>query len=182
MTFSNRLDPDQAQQYLGPNLDPICLTLRWWYSWKNFSKKLILKKTADDKFPINAIDINCITCSFERFALCYWTYCLLWSSANNLCKQNGPRSDQQYLGSDPDQICLTLIWYSWIFFSKKLVLKKISRRQKKCEKFRIFFVNLILDLICLTLRWYSWKNFSKKLILKKISRRQKKSMKIFLSI
>ena len=46
---ANRLDPDQAQQNVGPDLDPICLTLRW-YSWKKFSKYLILKKkSADDK-------------------------------------------------------------------------------------------------------------------------------------
>ena len=54
MTFANSLDPDQAQQNVGLDLDPICLTLRW-YSWKNFSKKLILKKAADDikmfKYP-----------------------------------------------------------------------------------------------------------------------------------
>ena len=33
---------------VGPDLDPNCLTL-WWYSWKNFLKKFILKKSADDK-------------------------------------------------------------------------------------------------------------------------------------
>ena len=38
--FANSFNPDQAQQ----NLDPICLTLKW-YSWKNFSKKLILNKS-----------------------------------------------------------------------------------------------------------------------------------------
>ena len=43
ITSANSLDPDQARQNVGPDLDPICLTLRW-YSWKNFSRKLILKK------------------------------------------------------------------------------------------------------------------------------------------
>ena len=43
ITFANNLDPDQARQNVGPDLDPICLTLLW-YSWKNFSKNLILKK------------------------------------------------------------------------------------------------------------------------------------------
>ena len=48
--------PDQAWQNVGPDLDPNCLTL-WWYSWKNYFKKLILKKSADDKksmknFPV----------------------------------------------------------------------------------------------------------------------------------
>ena len=39
LTFANSLDPDQAQQSVGPDLDPNCLTL-WCYSWKSFLKKL----------------------------------------------------------------------------------------------------------------------------------------------
>ena len=39
----NILDPDQAWYLVRPDLDPISLTF-WWYSWKNFLKKLILKK------------------------------------------------------------------------------------------------------------------------------------------
>ena len=38
-----QLDPDQTWQNAGPDLDLNCLTL-WWYSWKNSSKKLIVKK------------------------------------------------------------------------------------------------------------------------------------------
>ena len=34
-----------TKQNAGPDLDPNCLTL-WWYSRKNFSKKLILKKNS----------------------------------------------------------------------------------------------------------------------------------------
>ena len=30
--LANRLDPDQLRQYVGPNLDPICLKLRWFSS------------------------------------------------------------------------------------------------------------------------------------------------------
>ena len=48
INFANSLDPDQAWQNVGPDLDPNCLTL-WWYSWKIFLKKLILKKFTDDK-------------------------------------------------------------------------------------------------------------------------------------
>ena len=52
MTFANNsLDPDQAQQNVGPDLDPDCLTI-WCYFWKKFFfKKLILKrkKSADNK-------------------------------------------------------------------------------------------------------------------------------------
>ena len=41
--FANSLDPDQARQNVGPDLDPNCLTL-WWYSWKIFWKEFIFKK------------------------------------------------------------------------------------------------------------------------------------------
>ena len=57
ITFANSLDPDQARQNVGPDLDQNCLTL-WSYSWKNFSKKLILKKISrrqkkrETKFPM----------------------------------------------------------------------------------------------------------------------------------
>ena len=40
----NQLDPDNARQSIEPAMDPNCLTLL-----KNFSKKLILKKSADDQ-------------------------------------------------------------------------------------------------------------------------------------
>ena len=40
ITFANSLDPDQARQNVGPDLDPNCLTLLW-YSWKIFLKELI---------------------------------------------------------------------------------------------------------------------------------------------
>ena len=35
--FANSLDPDQAPQNVGSDLNPNCLTL-WWYSWKIFWK------------------------------------------------------------------------------------------------------------------------------------------------
>ena len=30
ITFANSLDPDPARQNVGPDLDPICLALRWY--------------------------------------------------------------------------------------------------------------------------------------------------------
>ena len=48
ITFANSLDPDQARQNIGPDLDPNCLTPRW-YLWKDFWENLILNKSADDK-------------------------------------------------------------------------------------------------------------------------------------
>ena len=43
ITFANSLDPDQAQQIVGPDLDPNRLIL-WWYSQKNFLKMFIFEK------------------------------------------------------------------------------------------------------------------------------------------
>ena len=48
ITRANSLDPDQARQNVGPDLDPNCLTL-WWYSWKFFLKKIKLKKKNNKK-------------------------------------------------------------------------------------------------------------------------------------
>ena len=45
LTFANSLDPDQAQQNVGPNLGPLCLTLingtpeRFFFEKVNFEKK-----------------------------------------------------------------------------------------------------------------------------------------------
>ena len=43
ITFANSLDPDQAWQNVGPDMDPNCLTL-WWNSWKIFWKIHLKKK------------------------------------------------------------------------------------------------------------------------------------------
>ena len=55
MTFENSLDNNQAQLYVGPDQDPNCLTL-WWYFWKKFLKILIKsflkKKSADGKIAV----------------------------------------------------------------------------------------------------------------------------------
>ena len=37
ITFANSFYPDQARQNVWPDLDPKCLTLRW-YTWSNFWK------------------------------------------------------------------------------------------------------------------------------------------------
>ena len=87
------MDPDQARQYVGPDLDPICLTLRW-YSWKNFSKKLSLKKTADDKKKNmkNFLSIQVLPTHLKDSHYLIEHICLLVSSVDNLYKQFGPRS------------------------------------------------------------------------------------------
>ena len=48
--FANRLDPCQAQQNFGPDMDPICLTLRR-YSWNNFLEKKISRQKKPVKLP-----------------------------------------------------------------------------------------------------------------------------------
>ena len=63
-TFANSLDPDQAQQNVGPDLDPNCLTL-WKYSWKNFLKKLILKKSADGNFFLWKITQHAVKSDYQ---------------------------------------------------------------------------------------------------------------------
>ena len=50
-TFAYSLYPDQARQSVRPDLGTNCLTPRW-YTWKNFSKKLILKKLAMKNYPV----------------------------------------------------------------------------------------------------------------------------------
>ena len=52
-------------------------------------------------------------------------------SANNLCKQFGPKKCQL----DLDPICLTLRRSSQKNFLKKFILKKISRGQKSMKNF-----------------------------------------------
>ena len=42
LLFAYSLDPDQARQNVGPDLDPNYMSF-WWYSWKKFWEKLILK-------------------------------------------------------------------------------------------------------------------------------------------
>ena len=54
------------------------------------------------------------------------THYLLVSSADNLCKQIG-----QNVGPDLNPICLTLWWYSWIFFFWKSWFWKNSGGDKK---------------------------------------------------
>ena len=60
------------------------------------------------------------------------TLCLLVSSADNLSKRFGPRSGQTFCRAWSGSKLLTLWWYSWkIFLGKKLILKKIGKRQKQ---------------------------------------------------
>ena len=47
ITFANSLDPDQAQQHVGPDLDPSCLTLMIFL--KDFFWKSVFKKNLVDK-------------------------------------------------------------------------------------------------------------------------------------
>ena len=81
ITFANSLDPYQVQPNVRPDLDPNCLTL-WWYSWKIFSKKLILKKNQQatkkhEKIPRGQIHVTCY--SFMKGQLC-----TLWEFADDI--------------------------------------------------------------------------------------------------
>ena len=91
ITFANSLDPDQALQNVGPDLNPICLTL----SMKKFCKQQkSMKNSSGGKELLS---------------------CELLVSADNFCKQMRLDPDQaslrQNIGPDLEPICLTLSWY-----------------------------------------------------------------------
>ena len=87
ITFANSLDPDQAQQHVGPDLDPNCLTL-WWYSWKicfvnvNLKKKIYRwqksrqKKKKKKKKNRQKKKMSMLIVQMVRF--CYCMYYMLW--------------------------------------------------------------------------------------------------------
>ena len=70
---------------------------------------------------------------------------LLITFANSL----GPDQARQNVGSDLDSNCLTLWWYSWKKFSKKLFCKEISRQQKSMKNLPVG-KELTLQLLILT--------------------------------
>ena len=47
------------------------------------------------------------------------------SSADNFCKQFGPRSDPTYVGPDQDPNCLALLVFLIEFFENFKILKKL---------------------------------------------------------
>ena len=107
ITFANSLDPDQARQNVGPDLDPNCLTL-WWYSVKIFLKKDNLKKT-------------------QKLLL----------FADNLCKQFEPRSGPAKLRAWSGSKLFDTDGIPERFFWKKNNLKKRkkSHRQKSMQNY-----------------------------------------------
>ena len=122
--LSNRLDPDQARHFVGPDLDPICLckgyeqtTLarhrvksnkqHYWYLF-DLKDAIIVKKKKNRQNSLLAweglksffrshIRNPKISITFHQFII------TIMSSAGNICKQFGPRS-----GSDLVLNCLTL--------------------------------------------------------------------------
>ena len=66
--FANSLDPDQARQNVGPDLDPNCLTL-WWYFWKFFWKKWFRWGRTDIDVPLFCM-IRILTSQSTIFQLC----------------------------------------------------------------------------------------------------------------
>ena len=57
ITFADSLDWDQAQHFVGPDLDPNCLTL-WWYSRKIFFLKKLIWKKKNPQMTKNACKIT----------------------------------------------------------------------------------------------------------------------------
>ena len=59
INFANSLDTDQASQNIEPDVDHICLTLRWYIFMKEFFEKVDFEKnqqtaTENEKFPWGA--------------------------------------------------------------------------------------------------------------------------------
>ena len=76
--FLNRLNPDQARQNVGHDLDPICLTL-WWYSWKIFFLKKLIRQKKHKKFQLMS-QVKLLpsqTYDVKKF------YLVLWSRKKN---------------------------------------------------------------------------------------------------
>ena len=92
----------------------------------------------------------------------YITLCLLVSSADNFYKQIGTRSGLTDLGLGSS--CMILWWYFWKNFSKKLILIKISRRQKNnmeiyfCGWYKYLYDCWKSYLSCTTSKLWSWRN------------------------
>ena len=54
ITFAKSLDPDQAWDFVGPDLDPICYTLRWYHEtgfWNNNNFVILKKKNSMENYP-----------------------------------------------------------------------------------------------------------------------------------
>ena len=61
ITFANSLDPDQAQENVGHDLDPNYLTLCW-YSWKNFWKLILKEISRQQKSMKNFLGAKSLMC------------------------------------------------------------------------------------------------------------------------
>ena len=51
ITFSKGLDLDQDRQYVSPDLDPSCLTLKYFFEQVNFGKKVSRRQQKLEKLP-----------------------------------------------------------------------------------------------------------------------------------
>ena len=124
-TFANSLDPDLARQNVGPDLDPNRLTL-WWYSQKKFLKRLILTKNQ----PMTTKRMQIVKHPFLCWTHVSGNFFIYWSPDPN--KTQGNVRAQKKVRPDLDSNHLTLWLYSpKKFLLKRLILKKISRQQKK---------------------------------------------------
>ena len=52
ITFAKSLDPDQARQNVEVDLDPICLTLRWYFEKKKILKRINRPTRTHEKCPV----------------------------------------------------------------------------------------------------------------------------------
>ena len=80
MTFANNLDPDQARQKVGPDLNPNCLTL-WWYSWTIFFEKVDFEKISRQQksmkiyqydFPYSSLQVKTEKEALKGLTICFY--------------------------------------------------------------------------------------------------------------
>ena len=106
ISFANSLDPDQGRQNIGPGLEANCLTL-WWCFWNSCAVLIGWSEWTNS--------------SWEKLKIPFWQVKFFNSfhasgnccHADILCKQFGPRSERQNVGSGLDPNCLTLWWCLW---------------------------------------------------------------------
>ena len=134
ITFANSLDPDQARQYVGLDLDPNCLTL-WWYFWKNFSKKLILKKI--NRQQQQKKNMKNYPVGKKSTFKCH-LFCHLLHFGSLGSKQCGPRLyclktwEKQYEGIKVQQAAVSLVKLIALWHTVKPVISGHSKRRPKC--------------------------------------------------
>ena len=137
--------PRSGRPSVKPDLDPNCLSL-WWYSWENFSKKLILKKktadvtkawkiTQDAELIVSRMKrVNLFTNTKSPAKKIIWKFCLYLSSAANFCLHYLTKLSIETNSVDPDETApIGPVWSESTLFVGKA--SKTFQQTTKADKF-----------------------------------------------